>query len=275
MAAVLVHPSFDNDNLHYSHDMAPVWNNPWGAAATTSPTAQLFANTAGHALPNDYDNLSRHSSISYGQDYHPAHPSAAPQSSYAPLNNISHFAHQYATLPSSYDNELARRQSYSMRMNPPRNSFSEASVHLPQHDMSSARSIYGGTSTHASSRHNSLDYTNYPQPQHHHQSHHSSFSSASGYPHYFADQGASYPASVEGSSATDYSSQDESAQRPLPAPGALFPPERSAMMTQFSSKVAPPTDKKHKCPQCSKRFTRPSSLQTHIFSHTGEKRESS
>ncbi|KAF2863360.1 hypothetical protein K470DRAFT_207468, partial [Piedraia hortae CBS 480.64] len=29
--------------------------------------------------------------------------------------------------------------------------------------------------------------------------------------------------------------------------------------------------KKHKCKVCEKRFTRPSSLQTHMYSHTGEK----
>ncbi|KAJ6063273.1 hypothetical protein N7499_003888 [Penicillium canescens] len=31
------------------------------------------------------------------------------------------------------------------------------------------------------------------------------------------------------------------------------------------------TQKKHKCKVCDKRFTRPSSLQTHMYSHTGEK----
>ena len=44
------------------------------------------------------------------------------------------------------------------------------------------------------------------------------------------------------------------------------------MMGQFSSKVSSSTQKKHKCKVCDKRFTRPSSLQTHMYSHTGEKR---
>jgi uncharacterized Zn-finger protein len=33
----------------------------------------------------------------------------------------------------------------------------------------------------------------------------------------------------------------------------------------------PPTDNKYICPYCSKGFTRPSSLRTHTYSHTGEK----
>ena len=43
------------------------------------------------------------------------------------------------------------------------------------------------------------------------------------------------------------------------------------MMGQFNSKVSSSTQKKHKCKICDKRFTRPSSLQTHMYSHTGEK----
>lgn len=49
------------------------------------------------------------------------------------------------------------------------------------------------------------------------------------------------------------------------------PPAPQSMMGQFSSKVASSAQKKHKCKVCDKRFTRPSSLQTHMYSHTGEK----
>jgi uncharacterized Zn-finger protein len=37
--------------------------------------------------------------------------------------------------------------------------------------------------------------------------------------------------------------------------------------------VSSSAQKKHKCKVCDKRFTRPSSLQTHMYSHTGEKRK--
>jgi uncharacterized Zn-finger protein len=45
------------------------------------------------------------------------------------------------------------------------------------------------------------------------------------------------------------------------------------MMGSFSSRVSSSAQKKHKCKVCDKRFTRPSSLQTHMYSHTGEKRK--
>ncbi|CAJ0917987.1 621_t:CDS:2 [Entrophospora sp. SA101] len=44
-----------------------------------------------------------------------------------------------------------------------------------------------------------------------------------------------------------------------------------AMMTTFNSKTISSTPKRYKCEVCQKRFTRPSSLQTHMYSHTGEK----
>jgi len=98
------------------------------------------------------------------------------------------------------------------------------------------------------------------------------------YPYY----GGSSAASVD--SATDYSSAASDAgydsmatSRTLPRPSQLVganlngPPAPSTMMGQFSSKMSSNTQKKHKCKVCDKRFTRPSSLQTHMYSHTGEK----
>jgi len=104
----------------------------------------------------------------------------------------------------------------------------------------------------------------------------SSISSGSTYPSYFGS-------SVGDSSVSDYSSASECMEpissRTLPRPtgllGANLPPAPSSMMSQFNSKVSSSTQKKHKCKVCDKRFTRPSSLQTHMYSHTGEKRKSS
>jgi len=81
------------------------------------------------------------------------------------------------------------------------------------------------------------------------------------------------------SSATDYSDSagfTPEAPRPTlprPGPGIHSVPVQGALMTTFSSKITSNTQKKHKCKVCDKRFTRPSSLQTHTYSHTGEKRK--
>lgn len=101
----------------------------------------------------------------------------------------------------------------------------------------------------------------------------SSISSTSNYPTYF---GGSVDSSV-----SDYSNAgsdiESVSSRTLPRPSGLLnggiPPAPQSMMGQFSSKVSSSTQKKHKCKVCDKRFTRPSSLQTHMYSHTGEKRK--
>ncbi|KAI0400517.1 hypothetical protein F4802DRAFT_601910 [Xylaria palmicola] len=97
----------------------------------------------------------------------------------------------------------------------------------------------------------------------------SSISSASNY-------GSGYYAtSVD--SVSDYSTAGSDIEsvtsRTLPRPNLMTqpPPAPQSMMGQFSSKVSSSTQKKHKCKVCDKRFTRPSSLQTHMYSHTGEK----
>jgi uncharacterized Zn-finger protein len=60
---------------------------------------------------------------------------------------------------------------------------------------------------------------------------------------------------------------------PLAAGAGGLPPAPQTMMGQFNSKVSSSAQKKHRCKICDKRFTRPSSLRTHMFSHTGEKRK--
>ena len=89
-----------------------------------------------------------------------------------------------------------------------------------------------------------------------------------------------YAGSVDGS-VSDYSATGSDLEslpgRTLPRPQGLMsnqpPPAPQSMMGSFSSRVSSSAQKKHKCKVCDKRFTRPSSLQTHMYSHTGEKRK--
>jgi uncharacterized Zn-finger protein len=101
----------------------------------------------------------------------------------------------------------------------------------------------------------------------------SSISSSGTYPSYF---GGSVDSSVSDYSNTG-SDIESVSSRTLPRPSGLLgggiPPAPKSMMGQFSSKISSSAQKKHKCKVCDKRFTRPSSLQTHMYSHTGEKRE--
>lgn len=104
----------------------------------------------------------------------------------------------------------------------------------------------------------------------------SSISSAGNYQYYSASV-ASVDSSVTDYSSTTSESYEGLPSRTLPRPSGLMPggapPGPQSMMGQFSSKMPSNTQKKHKCKVCDKRFTRPSSLQTHMYSHTGEKRK--
>lgn len=154
----------------------------------------------------------------------------------------------------------AERQSFSDALD-----ASRGMVAMSQSDIT-PRNIYG----HSNSSQSSTDSYGFPSRH----SAHSSISSASTYPSY-------YNSSVSDASVADYSSASESVDMPssrtLPRPSGLIagslPPAPQSMMGQFSSKVSSSSQKKHKCKICDKRFTRPSSLQTHMYSHTGEKRE--
>ena len=129
-------------------------------------------------------------------------------------------------------------------------------------DLSAPRGIYGSQAGRPSME-------TYAFPSAH--SPHSSISSQSTYPTYYTNSSGAE------SSATDYTSDDALSSRTLPKPSALIsnnlPQPREAMMSTFNSRVSSSSQKKHKCRICDKRFTRPSSLQTHMYSHTGEKRE--
>lgn len=81
-----------------------------------------------------------------------------------------------------------------------------------------------------------------------------------------------YSASMSEGSAVEAS--DFPPRRTLPRPDGLLSglgPAPQSMMGQLSSKVSGYRQGKHKCKICDKRFVRPTSLQTHMYSHTGEK----
>ena len=131
-------------------------------------------------------------------------------------------------------------------------------------DLTTPRNIYGNGSDRRST-----DGYGFPSTTH---SAHSSISDASYNPSSY------YSSSVASSVSSDYGSQSDMesvSSRTLPRPnnlvGATTLPAPQSMMGQFNSKVSSSTQKKHKCKICDKRFTRPSSLQTHMYSHTGEK----
>ncbi|KAG5913030.1 hypothetical protein E4U42_001547 [Claviceps africana] len=121
------------------------------------------------------------------------------------------------------------------------------------------RNIYG-------SRHDRSSVDSYGFPSAHSTS--SSMSSAGNFNSYYGDAVSEYSPAAG-------SDIDPVNSRTLPRPHGLMasqlPPAPQSMMSQFSSKVSSSTQKKHKCRVCDKRFTRPSSLQTHMYSHTGEK----
>lgn len=172
----------------------------------------------------------------------------------------------------AYSQDPSRRGSHPLSgatSQAQRTGFSDAidasrgMISLSQSDITpTPRNMYGNQSSRSSP-------DSYGFPATH--SAHSSISSASTFGSYYGG------GSVGEGSLTDYSSASESVDlnRTLPRPSTLvgngMPPAPQSMMGQFSSKVSSSSQKKHKCKVCDKRFTRPSSLQTHMYSHTGEK----
>ncbi|TKA75135.1 hypothetical protein B0A49_04576 [Cryomyces minteri] len=262
------------------------------AAAVSMPYASLPIPAT--SLEADLMNTTRPYGSEYSSSTSPAPssyaPTSAPQYAMEYTHNRGPYAYSqdpsrrlsYPSVSSAAFAEVQRQRqnslidlSRTMSQQAQRNSFSDAldasrgMVAMSQ-DIT-PRNIYGNQ---GSSR-NATDSYGFPATH----SSHSSISSASTYPSY-------YNGSVGGdSSVTDYSSASESIEsmtsRTLPRPSALVganmqqasPPAPQSMMGQFSSKVSSSSQKKHKCKICDKRFTRPSSLQTHMYSHTGEKRK--
>ncbi|KAJ4296274.1 hypothetical protein N0V90_006319 [Kalmusia sp. IMI 367209] len=226
-----------------------------GYGSTTSATTNTYAPTSAPYSQVEYGSTER-GPYAFSQDN-------ARRSSHPSVPSPPYFG-------SAMDLQRQRQSSLvdfsSLNSQPQRNSFSDAldasrgMVSLSQSDIT-PRNIYGNQ---GSSR-SSTDSYGFPSTH----SAHSSISGASYNGNYYGGEG----------SVTDYSSASESVDlthsRTLPRPSALMganiPPAPQSMMGQFSSKVSSSSQKKHKCKICDKRFTRPSSLQTHMYSHTGEK----
>ena len=246
---------FDQSGLQVAQDgmSAP---RPYGTAYTSAPSGNTFAPTSApqyNSAPYGYQTDRRTSNPSVTSTAPMGDPVGAQrlnQRSLIDFNNRLNNASE------------AERQSFSDALD-----ASRGMVAMSQANEITPRNIYG---TSNSSR-SSTDSYGFPSTH----SAHSSISSASTYPSY-------YNSSVSEASVGDYSSAGESVDMPnprtLPRPNGLvggnLPPAPSSMMGQFSSKVSSSSQKKHKCKICDKRFTRPSSLQTHMYSHTGEKRKS-
>ncbi|KAL9004287.1 MAG: hypothetical protein Q9188_002892 [Gyalolechia gomerana] len=244
-----------SNGVSMSYTAAPV-----SAPALTSnnayPSAPYDQQQHMLGLSQDLLNSSR---SSYEQGYTgTSSPAVAP---YAPTSTS--YVGSYGSV-SQHGSDSDRRQS-SASDTQSHSSYGEAldagrgMVAMSQ-DLTTPRNIYGPRSDRASSA------ESYGFPSTH--SNHSSISSASSYPYY---------GSMD-SSVSEYSSQSDMesvSSRTLPRPSGLIsanlPPAPQSMMGQFNSKLSSSTQKKHKCKVCDKRFTRPSSLQTHMYSHTGEK----
>lgn len=56
---------------------------------------------------------------------------------------------------------------------------------------------------------------------------------------------------------------------------AVYYNSQQPLMATFNTKATSSTPKRYKCTVCGKKFTRPSSLNTHMYSHTGEVKKSS
>jgi len=234
---------------------------PYGSTYVTSAPSSgaMYAPTSAPQYPREYSNTASYAAA-YNQERRSSHPSVASGSFLG--NPVLAQKHRQSSLIdinrlNVAPNESEQRNSFSDALDASRGMVAMSQDITP-------RNIYGNQG----STRSSADSYGFPSTH----SAHSSISSSSTYP-------SSYYGSVSEASYGDYSSAGESvdtSSRTLPRPTALsggvaMPPAPQSMMGQFSSKVSSSSQKKHKCKICDKRFTRPSSLQTHMYSHTGEK----
>ncbi|RDA84191.1 hypothetical protein CP532_0280 [Ophiocordyceps camponoti-leonardi (nom. inval.)] len=199
---------------------------------TASPVPGPFNATS--TAPTPYDTLG----------YAPAH--SRPSSTFAINAEAERRFSQQQTMQTQAD----ERRSFADAL--------DASHGMLAMSQETPRNIYG-------TRSNRSSVDSYGFPSTHSTS--SSISSSGNFSSYYGDSVSDY--STAGSDIESVNS------RTLPRPQGLItsqiPPAPQSMMGQFNSKVSSSSQKKHKCKVCDKRFTRPSSLQTHMYSHTGEK----
>jgi hypothetical protein len=266
------HPA-NRPSANTSASMAPYGSIPvTSSAAGSTLMADMYEQQDLLNMPQDLLNLNRMqtTSAAYGE---PSYATATPSPVHA----------TYSASPSSYDSvsgyaPAPMRSTFALAPEADSRRYSQSGIPPTDDRRSFADAIDAGQGMLAMSQETpraiyppnsrgrgSTDSYGFPATH----STNSSISSASNY------GGGYYAASVD--SVSDYSTAGSDIEsvtsRTLPRPNLMTqpPPAPQSMMGQFSSKVSSSTQKKHKCKVCDKRFTRPSSLQTHMYSHTGEK----
>ncbi|KAJ4414814.1 hypothetical protein N0V85_002986 [Neurospora sp. IMI 360204] len=241
------------------------------APAGSAPMADVYRQQDLLSMPQDHLlglNRMPHPTTSTAYDTSAYTTSASPVStSYPPSTSQYELGYPPATMRGAFGmapDDTARRYSQQGIQPDDRRSFQdalEASQGMLTMSQETPRNIYDVRNR----ARGSADSYGFPQT-------HSTGSSVSS-----TGFGGYYGGSVDGS-ISDYSTAGSDIEslsgRTLPRPQGLMssqPPAPQSMMGSFSSKVSTSTSKKHKCKVCDKRFTRPSSLQTHMYSHTGEK----
>ncbi|KAL2212655.1 hypothetical protein CC79DRAFT_1318591 [Sarocladium strictum] len=266
------HPSHHPQSSALSANLLAAKAQPQAPRPTTTAAPSSMTPYGSLPVPTSTDllNLNRMQTSSAAYPDTTYASSASPVGGqFAPSSAPGYDALGYAPAP-------VRSAGYSMDADPTRR-FSHSSVQDERKGFADAldashgmlamsqetpRNIYGG----ARSDRSSVDSYGFPST-------HSTSSSISSstFSSYYGGGDSVSDYSTAGS---DYESVNS---RTLPRPQGLMggatqiPPAPQTMMGQFSSKVSSSTQKKHKCKVCDKRFTRPSSLQTHMYSHTGEK----